>query len=70
MSAKYGVPPPPASAAHATCTFVTIPTVIFERFVADQRQTRSIVNQIVLRLPQIVECDMLAAEKRVKDEMQ
>uniref|UniRef100_M1DTX8 Putative plant transposon protein domain-containing protein n=1 Tax=Solanum tuberosum TaxID=4113 RepID=M1DTX8_SOLTU len=65
-----GTTPPRASLSLATSTFVTIPTMIFGRLVVDQRQTRSIVDQILLRLPQIVKCDVLVAEKLVKDEMQ
>ncbi|KAH0719021.1 hypothetical protein KY285_015052 [Solanum tuberosum] len=44
--------------------------MIFERLVADPRQTRSIVDQIVLKLPQVVQRDVLAMEKRLKDKIQ
>ncbi|KAH0644570.1 hypothetical protein KY284_032454 [Solanum tuberosum] len=64
-----GAPPPSTSSSQATCTFMTIPTIILERLVVDQRQTQSIVDQIVLKLPQLVQREVLAIEKRLKDEM-
>uniref|UniRef100_M1DGD8 Integrase core domain containing protein n=1 Tax=Solanum tuberosum TaxID=4113 RepID=M1DGD8_SOLTU len=35
----------------------------------DQRQTRTLVDQIVCRMPQLIEQDVLTAEKKIKDEM-
>ncbi|KAH0632841.1 hypothetical protein KY284_035627 [Solanum tuberosum] len=64
------IPPSSAPASQATGTFVGIPTTIFERLVADQRQTRTIMDQIVVKLPHVVQQDVLVAKKRIKDEMQ
>uniref|UniRef100_M1DFB9 Integrase core domain containing protein n=1 Tax=Solanum tuberosum TaxID=4113 RepID=M1DFB9_SOLTU len=63
-------PPPPALASQALGTFVTIPTLFLEKLVADQRQTRTLVDQIVCWMPQLIELDVLAMEKKIKDEMQ
>uniref|UniRef100_M1DFH2 Integrase core domain containing protein n=1 Tax=Solanum tuberosum TaxID=4113 RepID=M1DFH2_SOLTU len=46
---------------------VVIPQVV--GLVVDQRQTRTLVDQIVNRMPQLIERDVLAAEKRIKDKM-
>uniref|UniRef100_M1DJR3 Integrase core domain containing protein n=1 Tax=Solanum tuberosum TaxID=4113 RepID=M1DJR3_SOLTU len=62
-------PPPPASASQAQCTFVTIPMLFLEKLVADQRQTRTLVDQIVLRMPQLIEMKVLATKKEIKDEV-
>uniref|UniRef100_M1DKQ1 Integrase core domain containing protein n=1 Tax=Solanum tuberosum TaxID=4113 RepID=M1DKQ1_SOLTU len=60
---------PPASDSQATCTYITLPTTFLERFVVDQRQTRTLVDQIVHRMPQLIECDVFASKKSIKDEM-
>jgi len=44
-------PPPPALAPQAPGTFVTIPMLFLEIFVTDQRQTRTLADQIVIQLP-------------------
>uniref|UniRef100_M1DMN1 Integrase core domain containing protein n=1 Tax=Solanum tuberosum TaxID=4113 RepID=M1DMN1_SOLTU len=62
-------PPPPASASQTPGTFVTIPMLFLEKLVADQRQTRTLVDQIVLRMPQLIETKVLAAKKEIKYEM-
>uniref|UniRef100_M1DGK6 Integrase core domain containing protein n=1 Tax=Solanum tuberosum TaxID=4113 RepID=M1DGK6_SOLTU len=62
-------PPPPASASQTSGTFITIPMLFLEKLVADQRQTRTLVDQIVLRMPQLIETKVLAAKKKIKDEM-
>uniref|UniRef100_M1DRY0 Putative plant transposon protein domain-containing protein n=1 Tax=Solanum tuberosum TaxID=4113 RepID=M1DRY0_SOLTU len=63
-------PPPLASASQAPGTFVTISMFYLEKLVADQRQTRTLVDQIVHRMHQLIERDVLAAKKEIKDEMQ
>uniref|UniRef100_M1DD22 Putative plant transposon protein domain-containing protein n=1 Tax=Solanum tuberosum TaxID=4113 RepID=M1DD22_SOLTU len=63
-------PPPPASAPQAPGTFVTIPILFLEKLVADQRQTRTLVDQIVLQMPQLIETKVLSAKKEIKDEVQ
>ncbi|KAH0750769.1 hypothetical protein KY290_030001 [Solanum tuberosum] len=62
-------PPPPASASQTPGTFVTISMLFLEKLVADQRQTRTLVDQIVLRMPQLIETKVLAAKKEIKYEM-
>uniref|UniRef100_M1DKB4 Putative plant transposon protein domain-containing protein n=1 Tax=Solanum tuberosum TaxID=4113 RepID=M1DKB4_SOLTU len=62
-------PPPPASTSQAPGTFVTIPMFFLEKLVADQHQTRTLVNQIVNRMPQLIETKVLAAKKEIKDKM-
>ncbi|KAH0773545.1 hypothetical protein KY290_010682 [Solanum tuberosum] len=47
-------PPPPASASEAP----------------DQRQTRTLVDQIVIWMPHLIEKKMLAVKNEIKDEMQ
>uniref|UniRef100_M1D9B6 Putative plant transposon protein domain-containing protein n=1 Tax=Solanum tuberosum TaxID=4113 RepID=M1D9B6_SOLTU len=48
-------PPPPASASQTSGTFITIPMLFLEKLVADQPQTRTLVDPIVLRMPQMIE---------------
>uniref|UniRef100_M1DG46 Integrase core domain containing protein n=1 Tax=Solanum tuberosum TaxID=4113 RepID=M1DG46_SOLTU len=62
-------PPPPTSASQAPGTFVTIPILFLEILVADQCQTRTLVDQIVHRTPQLIDRDVLTVEKKIKDEM-
>uniref|UniRef100_M1DAI0 Uncharacterized protein n=1 Tax=Solanum tuberosum TaxID=4113 RepID=M1DAI0_SOLTU len=45
-------PSPSASASHAPGTYATIPMIFLEKLVADQHQTRTLVDQIVNRMPQ------------------
>uniref|UniRef100_M1DQL5 Putative plant transposon protein domain-containing protein n=1 Tax=Solanum tuberosum TaxID=4113 RepID=M1DQL5_SOLTU len=61
-------PPPPASASQTPGTFITIPMLFLEKLVADQRQTKTLVDQIVLRMPQLIETKVLAVKKEIKDE--
>uniref|UniRef100_M1DJP8 Integrase core domain containing protein n=1 Tax=Solanum tuberosum TaxID=4113 RepID=M1DJP8_SOLTU len=61
--------PPPTSAAHATGTYVTIPMIFLEKLVADQRQTRTLVDHIVIWMPQLIETKELAAKKEINDEL-
>uniref|UniRef100_M1DNU9 Integrase core domain containing protein n=1 Tax=Solanum tuberosum TaxID=4113 RepID=M1DNU9_SOLTU len=42
--------------------------LFLEKLVADQRQTRTLVDQIVLWMPQLIETKVLAAKKEIKDE--
>uniref|UniRef100_M1DZX6 Putative plant transposon protein domain-containing protein n=1 Tax=Solanum tuberosum TaxID=4113 RepID=M1DZX6_SOLTU len=63
-------PLPPASASQAPGNFVTIPTLFLEKLVADQRQTKTVVDQIIRRMPQLIERNMLVVEKKIKDKMQ
>uniref|UniRef100_M1DQY0 Integrase core domain containing protein n=1 Tax=Solanum tuberosum TaxID=4113 RepID=M1DQY0_SOLTU len=58
--------PPPTSTSQATGTFITLPTIFLEKVVADQRQTGTLVDRIVRRMPQLIERNVLAAEKREK----
>uniref|UniRef100_M1DLY3 Putative plant transposon protein domain-containing protein n=1 Tax=Solanum tuberosum TaxID=4113 RepID=M1DLY3_SOLTU len=62
-------PAPPASASQTPGTFVTIPMLFLEKLVADQCQTKTLVDQIVLRMPQLIETKVLAAKKEIKDGM-
>uniref|UniRef100_M1DM60 Integrase core domain containing protein n=1 Tax=Solanum tuberosum TaxID=4113 RepID=M1DM60_SOLTU len=43
--------------------------LFLEKLVADQRQTRTLVDQIVLQIPQLIETKVLAVKKEIKDEM-
>jgi len=63
-------PLPPVLDASTTGTFISIPTILFARLVVDQRQTRFIVDKIMLKLSQVVQRDVSAVEKRLKDEIQ
>ncbi|KAH0644655.1 hypothetical protein KY284_032539 [Solanum tuberosum] len=43
--------------------------LFLEKLVTDQRQTRTLVDQIINRMPQLIQRDVLAAKKELKDEM-
>ncbi|KAH0696239.1 hypothetical protein KY290_013594 [Solanum tuberosum] len=60
---------PPASTSQAISTFINLPTTFLEKLFADQRQTKTLVDQIVHRMPQLIERNVLAMFKRLKDEM-
>ncbi|KAH0679020.1 hypothetical protein KY284_020105 [Solanum tuberosum] len=61
--------PPLASASQVSGTLVTIPMLFHEKLVADQRQTRTLVDQIVNMMPKLIQREVLAAKKELKDEM-
>uniref|UniRef100_M1DZ55 Putative plant transposon protein domain-containing protein n=1 Tax=Solanum tuberosum TaxID=4113 RepID=M1DZ55_SOLTU len=62
-------PPPPASASQALGTFFTIPMLFLKKLVADQRQTRTLVDQIVNRMAQLIQRNVLAVKNELKNEM-
>jgi len=41
--------------------------IFLEKLIIDQRQTRTLVDQIVLRMPQLIETKVLATKKEIKD---
>uniref|UniRef100_M1DK09 Integrase core domain containing protein n=1 Tax=Solanum tuberosum TaxID=4113 RepID=M1DK09_SOLTU len=63
-------PPPPAFAYQAPCTYFTIPMIFLKKLVTDQRQTRTLFDQIVNWMPHLIQRDVLAAKKEIKDEIQ
>uniref|UniRef100_M1DKR5 Uncharacterized protein n=1 Tax=Solanum tuberosum TaxID=4113 RepID=M1DKR5_SOLTU len=58
-----------AKSGAALGTYVTIPMIFLDKLVTDQRQTRTLVDQIVNRMPQLIEKDVLTAKKEITDEM-
>uniref|UniRef100_M1DR88 Putative plant transposon protein domain-containing protein n=1 Tax=Solanum tuberosum TaxID=4113 RepID=M1DR88_SOLTU len=62
-------PPPLVSTSYPPGTYVTIPMIFLKKLVAHQLQTRTLVVQIVIWMPQLIDKDVLAAKKEIKDEM-
>jgi len=44
--------------------------IFLDKLVADQHQTKTLVDQIVNWMPQLIDRDVLAVKKEIKDEMQ